>query len=68
MKYKKYHNVRAIQKSNIKIVERGKIDALATQMHDRSLFWLGTGTSKVAGVKPSFIGSNIIIFVQQLVI
>ena len=50
-KNKEYNTVGTILKSNIKIVERGKIEALATQMHDCSLFWLGTGTSKVAGVK-----------------
>jgi hypothetical protein len=32
-------------KSNIKIVERGKIDVLNTQIHDRTFSWLGTGTS-----------------------
>jgi len=30
--------------SNIKIVEIGKIDTPNTQIHDRSLSWLGTGT------------------------
>ena len=35
----------AIPKSNIKIVERGKIDTPNAYIHDRSLFWLGTGTS-----------------------
>jgi hypothetical protein len=29
-------------KSNIKIVERGKIDTPNSQIHDRSLSWLGT--------------------------
>jgi len=51
MKNKKNHTVGTIQKSNIKIVERGKIDTLNTQIHDRSVSWLGTGTSiKVAGI------------------
>ena len=37
-------------KSDIKIVERATIDAPDTQMHDRSLSWLDTGTSiKVTG-------------------
>jgi len=29
--------------SNRKIVDRGKIDTPNTQIHDRSLSWLGTG-------------------------
>jgi len=44
MKNKKYHTVRTIPKSNIKILERGNIDAGNTQIHDRSLSWLGTDT------------------------
>ncbi len=48
----KYHIVGTIPKSNIEIEERGKIDAPNTQIHDHSLFWLGTGTSiKCGGVK-----------------
>ena len=43
MKNKKYYKVGTIPKSNIKIVERGKIDTPNTQIHDRSLSWLGTG-------------------------
>ena len=30
-----YHAVRTVPKSNRKIVERGKIDTLSTQIHDR---------------------------------
>ena len=45
MKSKKYHTVGTIPKSNIKIVKRGKIDTPNTQIHDWSIFWLGTGTS-----------------------
>jgi hypothetical protein len=33
----KYHTVVTITKSNIKIVERGEIDTIKTQIHDRSL-------------------------------
>jgi hypothetical protein len=33
----------------IKIVERGKIDTLNTQIYDRSLYWLGTGISIKSG-------------------
>ena len=33
-----------LQKSNIRIVERGNIDTPKTQIHDCSLSWLGTGT------------------------
>jgi len=36
--------VGTIPKSIIKIVERSKIDTSNTQIHDDSLFWLGTGT------------------------
>ena len=32
------------QKSNVKIVERGKVDTPNTQIHDRSLSCLGTCT------------------------
>ena len=38
MKYKKYHTIRAIPQSKIKIVERGKMDNPNPQIHDRSLF------------------------------
>jgi len=52
MKNKEYHNVGLILKSNIKIVERDKIDTPCTQIHDGSLSWLDTGTSiKSDGVK-----------------
>ena len=43
--------VGTIPKSNIKIVERGKIDTPTTHIYDRSRSWLGTGTSiKSSGV------------------
>jgi len=39
-------------KSNIKVVERGKIDTPSTKIFDRTLSLLGTGTSiKSGGVK-----------------
>jgi hypothetical protein len=44
MKNKNTTPVRTIPKSIIKIVERSKINTLSTQIHDDSLFWLGTGT------------------------
>ena len=48
----KYHSVGTFPKSNSKIVERCKIDTPNTQIHDRSLSWLGTGTPiKSGGVK-----------------
>jgi hypothetical protein len=51
MKWKK-NTVGTIPKSKIKIVERGQIDTLSTQIHDRSLSWLGTYTSiRSGGVK-----------------
>ena len=41
-----------VSKSNINLVERLKINTPCTQMHDRSLSWLRTGTSiKSDGVK-----------------
>jgi hypothetical protein len=52
MNNKKYHTVGIIPKSNIKILERGKIYTSNTQIHDRSLSFLGTDTSiKSGGVK-----------------
>jgi len=45
LKTKKYHTVRTVLKYNRKIVERGKIDTINTQIHDRSLSWPSTGTS-----------------------
>ena len=33
-KNKKYHNVETFPKSNIKIIERDKIDTSSTQIHD----------------------------------
>jgi len=51
-KTKKYHNVGTIPKSNIKIVDRCKIDTSYAQIHERSLSWLGKGTSiKGDGIK-----------------
>jgi hypothetical protein len=52
MKNRKYYTVRTVPKSNRKIVERVEIDISNRQIHDRSLSWLGTGTSiKSGGVK-----------------
>ena len=49
----KYHTVVTIPKWNIKIVEGGNIDIPNTQIHDRSLSGLGTGTLiKSVGVEP----------------
>jgi len=45
MKSKKYHTVRTILKSNIKILERDTIDTPDTHIPDRSLSWLCTDTS-----------------------
>ena len=41
----KKHIVGIVQKLNGKIIERDKIDTSNTQIYDRSLSWLGTGTS-----------------------
>ena len=43
IKNKQYQSVGRIAKSNIKIVERGKMDTPNTQIHDHSLSCLGTG-------------------------
>jgi hypothetical protein len=45
MKNGKYHAIGTVPKSNIKIVERGKIDMPNTQIHECSPTWLGTYTS-----------------------
>jgi hypothetical protein len=44
MKNRKYHTVRTVPKSNIKIVEIGKFVTPNTQMHDSLLTWLCMGT------------------------
>ena len=43
---RKYHIFGTVPKFNRKIAERGNIDALSAQIHDRSLLKLGTGTSR----------------------
>jgi hypothetical protein len=42
-KGKEYNTVGTIPKPNIKIIERGNMDTLNTQIHDISLSWLSTG-------------------------
>ena len=42
----------------IKIEEKDKSDILNTYINDRSLSWLGTGTSISGGVKNTFMGPN----------
>jgi len=49
LKNKKYHTVGTIPKSNRNIAERGKIDSLNTQIHDRTLPKLDTDTSIKSG-------------------
>jgi len=52
MKKKTDNTVRTIPKSTIKIVELDKSDTPNTQIHDRSLSWIGIGISiKCGGVK-----------------
>ena len=46
---KKYYTVETVAKSNRKIIERGEIDISNTQIYDRSLSCLGTGTSIKSG-------------------
>jgi hypothetical protein len=59
LKNKKYHIVGAVPKSNIKISARGKIDTPNTQVHDRTISWLDTGTSIRSGrVKRVLLGQT----------
>ena len=51
MRNKKYQTVETIPKSNIKMVESGKIDTPNTQIHDRSLSSFVTGTSIKTQIK-----------------
>ena len=48
MKNKQYHTVGTIPKSNIKIVEKGKIDTPSTQIHFHAL--VQTRQYKMAGL------------------
>ena len=45
MKIKKYYTDGTVPKSKRKIVERGNIDTLNTQIHDCSHSWFDAGTS-----------------------
>ena len=46
------HTVGTVPKYNRTVVERGNIDTLNTEIHDRLPSWLGTDTSiKGGGVK-----------------
>jgi hypothetical protein len=46
---KYYHTLGTVPKSNKNITESDKIDIRNTQIYDRSLSWLGTGTSIKSG-------------------
>jgi hypothetical protein len=48
-KQKKNHTIGAVRKSNWKIVERGKIDALSTHVYGHACSCLGTATSVANG-------------------
>jgi hypothetical protein len=45
----KYHTIGTAPNSNSKFLERGKIDTPNTQIHNRPLSWLRTGTSIKSG-------------------
>ena len=45
LKSNKYHTLRTVPILNRQIVENIKIDTTNTEIHDRSLLRLGTGTS-----------------------
>ena len=49
-KKKKYHSVGTVQNSNRKITQRYTIETPNTQLHDRSLSYIRTGTSRKAGL------------------
>ena len=49
MKNKAYDTVGIVLKFNRKMVEKGNIDTHNTQMHDRSLSWVGRGTEINSG-------------------
>jgi hypothetical protein len=52
VKNKKYHAIRIVSKSNKENHRKGKIYTFNTHIHDHSLSWLGTGTSRKSdGVK-----------------
>ena len=54
MKSKKYHTAETFPKFNSKIVEWGNINTCNIQIHDRSIFCLGTGISiKNGGANPN---------------
>jgi hypothetical protein len=55
----KYNTDGTVLKFNRKIIKRGKIDSINTQIHDRSLFWPSTDTSiKSGGVMLYFCDQN----------
>ena len=41
--------MKTVQKYISKVVERGTINTINTQIRDRSLSWLGTATSVISG-------------------
>jgi len=50
---KTYRAVGTVPKSNLKMVEKAKIDTPRTHIHDHKVAWLCTGTSiKNGRVKP----------------
>jgi hypothetical protein len=54
-----HHTVGAVQRSNIKIVERGKTKTANIQIHNRPLSRIDRGTStKSGGVKLVFYGQT----------
>ena len=50
MRNKKYHTVRTFPKSNIKIVERGKIDTSNHQVPPTFLSWYRHFNQRLAGL------------------
>ena len=66
-KNKIYHTVGTFPKPNRKFVERGKICIPKTQIHDRSLSWLGIGNSikKNVRVKSGYIDPRLKSSLQQ---
>ena len=46
--------------SNRKIVDRGNIDTPNTQIHDRSLSWLGTPNTQIHDRSLSWLGTGLV--------
>jgi hypothetical protein len=64
-KTKKYHPLGTIPKSNIKIVERGKIYTTNTQIHGRSLSWLEPTIYRTQGEQASHYTTDAVMLTRH---